>query len=46
MRASAVQLTISEIAATDPRPIRDGLADAVRLADVSMRDLEIRDCAW
>jgi hypothetical protein len=40
IHAANIRLTISELAERDPRPLRAVLADAVRLADVVMRDLE------
>jgi hypothetical protein len=39
-RAADFRLAIGELAATDPRPMRQILADAVRLGDVAMRDYE------
>ncbi len=40
VRAAQIRLTIAELSTLDARPIREILADAVRLGDVAMRDLE------
>jgi hypothetical protein len=39
-RLSTVRLTMSELAATDPRPVHEVMRDAVAIADRVMRDLD------